>query len=127
MPYNLSIELFAAAPARPPLWPAYMGMLLADRTASGLAPVRNFTGTFDDKLVLVDLSNQGQPRGSAMPLLMDLARMPVFLHDDSVPSLSALLDKTGRSATGPPPFFVDSATEWAVVVAFLTSLDDRAL
>lgn len=124
--FNDTVELFANAPARPALWPAYAGMLVADRTASGLAPVRNSVGTLDDKLVVVDASNRNQPRGDALPLLMDLARKPTFLHDDSVASLSALLDPT-RGATAPHPFFVADADQRADVVKFLESLDDQPL
>ena len=127
VPYNKSVEFFAAAPKRPDLFPGYVGALLADRTASGLAPVRNAPGTFDDKLVVVDASNQGQPRGSALPLLMDLARKPTFLHDDSVSSLNALFDSAARAATDPHPFFVVGTPQRADLVKFLNSLDDDAL
>ena len=124
--YNPSVELYAAAPKRPDLFPAYVGELVADRTAAGLAPVRNAPGTFDDKLIVTEASNQGQPRGSAFPLLMDLSRKPVFLHDDSVPSLNALLDPA-RTAAVPHPFFVPDAAKRADVVLFLRSLDDEPL
>lgn len=124
--YNASVELYSAAPKRPDLFSAYVGELLADRTAAGLAPVRNAPGTFDDKLVVVDPSNQGQPRGSAFPLLMDLARKPVFLHDDSVKSLDELMDPA-RTAGVPHPFFVADAAKRADVVKFLKSLDDDPL
>ena len=121
--YNRSVELYAAAPSRPDLFPAYVGELLADRSAAGLSPVRNAPGTFDDKLVVVDGSNQGQPRGSVLPLLLDLARKPVFLHDDSVASLDALLDPV-RTTNAPHPFYVAAPADRAAVVKFLRSLDD---
>jgi len=126
-PYNMTVELFSGAPKRPDLYPGYAGELVADRTASGLALVRNDPATFDDKLLVVEASNRGQPRGSALPLLMDLARKPVFLHDDSVPSLDALLDPAARPAKSPHPFFVADAGKRADVVKFLRSLDDEAL
>ncbi|MEJ7731357.1 MAG: hypothetical protein WKG00_19345 [Polyangiaceae bacterium] len=126
-PYNPSVELFANAPPRPDLYPAWMGTTLADRTAAGLAPVRDFAGTFDDKLVVVDASNRDQPRGSAMPLLLDLARKPVFLHDNSVSSLEELLDPTQRAADAPHPFFLADAAERADVIVFLRGLDDQPL
>lgn len=125
--FNDTVELFDQAPSRPDLFPGYAGMLAAMRTASGLAPVRDSVGTFDDKLVIVDASNRGQPRGDALPLLMDLARKPMFLHDDSVATLSDLLDPDARDATDPHPFFVDNADERADVIAFLKSLDDQPL
>lgn len=52
--------------------------------ASGLAPVRSAPETFADKLVVVDASNQGQPRGNALPLLMDLAYLK-GLDDEPLP------------------------------------------
>ena len=124
--YNPSVELYAAAPKRPDLYPGYVSMLVADRSAAGLAPVREAPGTFDDKLIIIEASNRGQPRGSALPLLMDLARKPVFLHDDSVATLDALLDPT-RPATAPHPFYVTDAAKRADVVKFLKSLDDEPL
>ncbi len=125
--YNPTVELYSAAPMRPDLFPAWAGAVAADRTASGLAPVRNYgPSTFDDKLIVVDASNQGQPRGSALPLLMDLARKPVFLHDDSAKSLDALLDPA-RTMAVPHPFFVTDPAKRANVVKFLKSLDDDPL
>lgn len=127
VPFNASVDLFANAPARPALWPGYEGALLADRTEAGLAPVRNSSGPFDDKLVIVDASNRNQPRGDALPLLMDLARKPSFLHDDSVASLDALLDPSAREPTAPHPFFIADAAQRADVIKFLNSLDDQPL
>ena len=125
-PYNPSVELYSAAPKRPDLYTGYVSMLVADRSAAGLAPVREAPGTFDDKLIIIEASNQGQPRGSALPLLMDLVRKPVFLHDDSVASLDVLLDPS-RPATAPHAFYVTDAAKRADVVKFLKSLDDEPL
>ena len=125
--FNSSVELFSSAPARQGLFPGYVGALGPNGgTRPGLAPVRNAPGTFDDKLIIVEASNRGQPRGSALPLLMDLKRKPKFLHDDSVASLDSLLNPT-RTALAPHPFFVADATERANVVEFLNSLDDQPL
>jgi len=60
-----------------------------------------------------------------MPLLLDLARKPVFLHDNSVPSLEALLDGA-RGATAPHPFYLSDATQRADVVSYLKSLDSTS-
>ncbi len=125
--FNDSVELFANAPARLALWPAYDGMLAAARKASGLAPVRDSVGTFDDKLIVVEASNRDQPRGDALPLLMDLARKPSFLHDDSVATLTDLLDPNARDADAPHPFFIADPKERKSVVVFLESLDDQPL
>jgi mono/diheme cytochrome c family protein len=125
--FNDSVELFANAPERMALWPAYAGKLAAKRDASGLVPVRDSVGTFDDKLIIVEASNRMQPRGDALPLLMDLARKPSFLHDDSVSTLADLLDPAARDADAPHPFFITDAADRADVVKFLESLDDQPL
>jgi mono/diheme cytochrome c family protein len=126
-PYNPSVELYNNEPRRPDLFPGYTGELVADRAAVGLAPVRNAPGTFDDKLIIGDPSNKDDPRGSALPLLVDLARKPTFLHDDSVASLDELLDPASRSASVPHPFFVAEPARRSDVVKFLRSLDDQPL
>jgi len=126
VPFNDMVELFADAPARPWLWPDYDGAVLAVRSAAGLARVRNSSGTFDDKLVITEASNRKQPRGDALPLLMDLARKPSFLHDDSVPTLSALFDPK-RGPGKPHPFYVGDGRQRADLIAFLQSLDDQPL
>jgi mono/diheme cytochrome c family protein len=133
--FNGTVELFANAPARPPLYPGYAGKLLATRPAApfaGLVPVRDSVGIFDDKLIITEASNYGQPRGDALPLLMDLARKPSFLHDDEVKaatptaSLDLLLDPK-RGSTAPHPFYIANAAQRATVVTFLQSLDDNPL
>ncbi|MBA3344416.1 MAG: hypothetical protein H0T44_03800, partial [Gemmatimonadales bacterium] len=63
-----------------------------------LTPVLNTAASFfDDKMAVVNASIRGDIRGTALPLLLDLARKPVFLHDNSVPTLDNLLDP-GRGA-----------------------------
>lgn len=57
-----------------------------------------------------------------MPLLLDLARKRLFLHDASVPGLSALLDPR-RGAKQPHPFYVADVRGRADTVAFLRGLD----
>ena len=121
VPFNSSVEFFENAPARPALFPDYAGALVANRDAARLAPVRNSKGIFDDKLVIVDASNRNQPRGDALPLLLDLARKPKFLHDDSVSSLDELLDPA-RGEGAPHPFYLTDAEQRADVAAFLESL-----
>jgi cytochrome c2 len=95
---------------------------LAQRTPP-LNPIMDTPGyTFDDKMAVVNASIRGGVRGIALPLLLDLARKPRFLHDDSVASLESLLDPT-RGARAPHAFFVPSASERADVVEFLRGLD----
>jgi len=82
--------------------------------------------TFDDKMIVINATLRGVPiRGAALPLLMDLARKPVFLHDNSVPTLEALLDPA-RGVMAPHPFYIDNAGTRADMVTFLKSLDDKS-
>ena len=80
--------------------------------------------TFDDKMAVLNASVRGLERGIALPLLLDLARKPVFLHDNSVPSLDTLLDPS-RGASSPHPFYLKTAGERADAIAFLTSLSAK--
>ena len=130
--FNKNVDLYSASPMRPDLYPDWNGMVLADRSAAGLVPVRDSTGIFDDKHIISEASDYGMPRGDALPLLMDLARKPSFLHDDEVKaadpkaSLALLLDPS-RGATAPHPFYVTAASDRAAMVAYLRSLDDQPL
>jgi hypothetical protein len=135
VPFSANVDLFANAPPRPDLWPIWDAPVIADRPGppfAGLVPVRNQPGIFDDKLIIIEASNQNQPRGDALPLLLDLARKPVFLHDNEVTgptpeaALSTLLDPA-RGSTSPHPFFIADSAQRAAVVAFLQSLDDNPL
>jgi hypothetical protein len=74
---------------------------------------------FDDKMVVVNTSIRGDIRGIALPLLLDLDRKPVFLHDNSVQSLDSLFDAT-RGTTAPHPFYL-SGQDRADMIAFLRS------
>lgn len=76
---------------------------------------------FADKMAVVNASARGDIRGIVMPLLLDLARKPVFLHDNSVGSLDELFDPQ-RGAQAPHPFYL-SAAQRADVVEFLKGLD----
>ncbi len=96
---------------------------LADRMPP-LNPVLNTPdSTFDDKMAVVNASTRGEIRGIAMPLLLDLARKPVFLHDDSVASLDALFDDS-RGAGAPHPFYLSTA-ERAEVIEYLRAQDSE--
>lgn len=112
------------------IYPGYAPVVLAQRPVEppfrpvAFAPIQDDPTTiFDDKTVIVEASRRGEVRGSAMPLLLDLARKPNFLHDSSVPTLDALLDEQ-RGADAPHPFYV-GANARADVAAFLLSLDDE--
>jgi hypothetical protein len=104
------------------VFPGDNPVTLAQRTPP-LNPVMNTVDSiFDDKMAVFNASLRGQVRGLAMPLLLDLARKPVFLHDNSVPSLDALFDPQ-RGATAPHPFFLADAAQRAEMVQFLRGLD----
>ncbi len=90
------------------------------------SPVEDTAGnTFDDKMIVINASLRGLTRGAAMPLLMDLARKPVFLHDNSVPTLDNLLDSS-RGPKAPHPFYVSDSAARGDVVEFLKGLDDTS-
>ncbi|MGI8997430.1 MAG: hypothetical protein ACR2GW_12260 [Pyrinomonadaceae bacterium] len=104
-------------------------VLLPERTPP-LNPILNTPGNivenpvniFDDKMAVVNASIRGLERGTGLPLLLDLARKPVFLHDNSVASLEERLNPT-RGATAPHPFFLSNSSRRADMVEYLESLD----
>ena len=75
-------------------------------------------------MAVVNASIRGDIRSNAMPLLLDLARKPVFLHDDTVKTLDSLFDPS-RGATAPHPFYLSDMRARADLIAFLRSLDTR--
>lgn len=88
-----------------------------------LNPVLNTPGSvFDDKMAVFNASIRGEKRGIAMPLLLDLARKPVFLHDNSVPSLDALFDPA-RGKIAPHPFYARDGRQRADLVTYMKGLD----
>lgn len=104
------------------IWPGYTAIPVGKRGDTKLSTILNAAGTFDDKMIVVDASDRGEKRGNAMPLLLDLARTNIFLHDASVPSLDNLLDPA-RGESAPHPFYLADATQRAEVVEFLKGLD----
>jgi len=102
------------------IFPGYRPRIIAERMFPQ-DPVQNSPGTFDDKYVLNDASDRGTPRGNAVTLLLDLARMPQFLHDGSVPSLNDLLNPA-RGPQAPHPFYFSHPRDRNEVVQFLKSL-----
>ena len=104
------------------IFPGDNPMVLAQREPP-LNPVLNTEGSFfDDKMAVVNASIRGDKRGVAMPLLLDLARKPVFLHDNSVASLESLFDPR-RGASAPHPFYLSDAGRRADMASYLRSLD----
>ena len=104
------------------IFPGDRPMVLAPRNPP-LNPVMNTANSvFDDKWAVVNASIRGEKRGVAMPLLLDLARKPNFLHDSSVPNLESLLDPArGRSA--PHPFYVSGKAQRSDLAMYLRGLD----
>jgi len=87
-----------------------------------LNPILNTVDSiFDDKMAVVNASLRGEVRGTAMPLLLDLARKPNFLHDNSVPDLDTLLNPS-RGANAPHPFYFSDAAQRADMAEFLRGL-----
>jgi cytochrome c2 len=90
-----------------------------------LNPVEHTPGSlFDAKMAVVNASLRGEERGIALPLLLDLARKPVFLHDNSVPSLDNLLDPK-RGTKAPHPFYLSKPKDRKDMVEFLRGLDTK--
>lgn len=105
------------------LWPGYTPIVVGLRGNKKLSKILNSPGDFDDKMVIVDASAHGGPRGNALPVLLDLARTTLFLHDASVKSLDGLLDPK-RGKKSPHPFYIDDKKERADMIEFLKGLDN---
>ncbi len=103
------------------IWPGDHPTVLAERDPP-LNPILDTPGFFDDKWAVVNASQRGEKRGVAMPLLLDLARKPVFLHDDSVPTLDNLFDPS-RGEKAPHPFYLPTARQRSDMTNYLKSLD----
>ena len=107
------------------IWPGDRPTILAMRMAP-LTPVQDTPGNFfDDKWAVVNASLRSEKRGVAMPLLLDLARKPVFLHDNSVSSLNMLLSPS-RGAKAPHPFYVRNPAQRNAAVSYLMALDTNS-
>ncbi|MCA1607192.1 MAG: hypothetical protein LC775_17385, partial [Acidobacteria bacterium] len=107
------------------IWPGYTAIPVGKRGDSKLSTILNSPGTFDDKMIVVDASDRGEKRGNALPLLLDLARTNIFLHDGSVSSLDSLLDPV-RGENAPHPFYLADASQRADMVEFLRGLDTNS-
>jgi hypothetical protein len=103
------------------IWPGDHPVVLAERDPP-LNPILNSPGVFDDKWAVVNASQRGEKRGVTMPLLLDLARKPVFLHDDSVPTLEDLFDAR-RGPTAPHPFYLSTPQQRTDMADYMKSLD----
>ena len=104
------------------MWKGYTPIPAGKRGDTKLSTILNSPGIFDDKMIVVDASDRGENRGVAMPLLLDLARTNIFLHDASVSSLDELLNPS-RGDNAPHPFYITDASQRADMVEFLRGLD----
>lgn len=93
--------------------------------AQRMPPLNSILNTpssfFDDKMAVLNASLRGEVRGISMPLLLDLARKGVFLHDDSVRGMDMLFDPR-RGGSAPHPFYLADPRQRTDVIAFLHSL-----
>ncbi|MDQ3516854.1 MAG: hypothetical protein M3466_00430 [Gemmatimonadota bacterium] len=107
------------------IFPGDNPVVLAQRMPP-LNPVLNTVSSiFDDKMAVVNASIRGEIRGTALPLLLDLARKPVFLHDNSVPTLDDLFNPN-RGANAPHPFYFENSADRTAIVAYLRGLDTNS-
>lgn len=104
------------------LWLAYAPVVAGMRGDKKLSPILNSPGDFDDKMVIIDASVHGGLRGNALPLLLDLERTTLFLHNASVKSLDELLNPK-RGKTAPHPFYFDDKKQREDMIEFLHGLD----
>jgi len=108
------------------IFPGDNPTVVAQRVAP-LTPIEYTPGaTFDTKMATINASLRGLERGIALPLLLDLARKPVFLHDNSVPSLDNLLDPA-RGGNAAHPFYLSNSNDRSDMVTFLNSLGTNTL
>jgi CxxC motif-containing protein (DUF1111 family) len=106
------------------IWKAYNPSPSGVRGDPKQSAILNSPGNFDDKMVIVDASDHGEPRGNALPLLLDLNRTSIFLHDGSVKSLDELLNPK-RGKTDPHPFYISNKAQRADIIEFLRGLDTK--
>jgi mono/diheme cytochrome c family protein len=118
------------------IYPGYTSSLVVIAPRAGdLAPIQNSGGAnnstgpnpfFDDRMIVLDGSRRGQPKGTAFPLLLDLVDKKALLHDDSVRGANfveaaTLLLNPSRGETAAHPFYIGNSADRAAVVEFLRS------
>ena len=107
------------------IWPGYNPVVIAPRQPP-LSPIQDSPGIFDDKMIVIDASDRGEKRGVALPLLLDLARKPFYLHDASVSILELLLDGS-RGPMAPHPFYITERVDRGNLIEFLNGLDTQPM
>lgn len=121
------------------MYPRYNESLVVIARRMGLAPIQNSGGAtnlegpspfFDDRMIVLDGSRRGEPKGTSFPLLLDLVGKTSLLHDDEVrgstfeEAADLLLDPV-RGKGAAHPFFIKNPAKRADVVQFLRSLETR--
>ncbi len=104
------------------VWPVYSPIPAGMRGDPKQSPIINSPGNYDDKMVVNDASDHGEQRGVALPLLLDLDRTTLFLHDGSVKSLEELLNPQ-RGEKSPHPFYIKDKSQRDDMIEFLRGLD----
>jgi len=104
------------------IWPDYNPGPAGVRGDPKQSAVINSPGTFDNKMIIVDASDHGEPRGIALPLLLDLNRSNMFLHEGLIKSLDDLLNPQ-RGMKSPHPFYIKDKSQRADLIEFLRGLD----
>lgn len=117
------------------IYPAYSDSLVVIAQRMGLAPIQNSGSPtnlvgpnpfLDDRMIVLDGSRRGEPKGTSFPLLLDLVGKDSLLHDDSVQGESfidaaMLLLDPERGADAAHPFFIEDEDDRRAVVEFLRS------
>ncbi|HTS26063.1 MAG TPA: IPT/TIG domain-containing protein [Bryobacteraceae bacterium] len=117
------------------MYPGYNPTVVFNR-AGGLSPIqKSFGGAspiYDNRLVVIDASPIGGPRGYALPLKLDLARRTSLLHDDEIVGTSfddaadTMMNSAKRDAKAAHPFFVADPNDRKAVIEFMKSLTTSA-
>lgn len=117
------------------MYPGYNPTVLFNRPAP-LSPIQKSPGGpspyYDNRLVVIDASAIGGPRGYALPLKLDLARRTSLLHDDEIAGTSfddaadAMMNPARRDAKAAHPFFVSDPNDRKALIEFMKSLTTTA-
>jgi uncharacterized protein (TIGR03437 family) len=115
------------------LYPGYNPTVIFVRPAP-LSPIqKSFGGPspfYDNRMVVVDATREGNIKGFGLPLKLDLARRTALLHDDEITGTTGTFDEVADIMMNPAkrdpraahPFFVPDPTERKAVIEFMKSL-----
>jgi uncharacterized protein (TIGR03437 family) len=115
------------------LYPAYNPTVVFTRPAPFSPIQKSFGGPspfYDNRMVVVDATREGNIKGFGLPLKLDLARRTALLHDDEITGTTGTFDEVADIMMNPAkrdpraahPFFVPDPTERKAVIEFLKSL-----